>query len=142
MVRVNIINPTHLADQHLIAEYNEIIMLVAYARKHPKLEKEKIPKKYCLGTGHILFFKNKLLYLKKRHEQLIKEMKRRGFSPKRRLSISGVNKKLMHGWKPDKKDKEIIKKRLIQRIRKQVGFYKYYRKKRTMDFFRKLIKKG
>ena len=57
MVRVNIINPKYLADQHLRAEYLEIIMLVTYVRKHPKIKKE-LPKKYCLGTGHILFFKD------------------------------------------------------------------------------------
>ena len=36
MVRVNIINPNKLADQHLIAEYNEILMLLGYVRKYPK----------------------------------------------------------------------------------------------------------
>ena len=63
MVRINLINPKKLTDQHLIAEYNEILMLLGYVKKYPKLE--KIPSKYNLGKGHMLFFKNKLKYLKK-----------------------------------------------------------------------------
>ena len=77
MVRVNLISPKLLSDQHLIAEYNEILMLLGYVRKYPKLV--GIPKDYCLGKGHILFFKDKLGYLKERHELLKKEMRIRGF---------------------------------------------------------------
>ena len=73
MVRVNLIHPKSLADQHLIAEYDEILMLLGYVRRYPK--KENIPEKYTLGKGHIKFFKDKLLYLKKRHELIKEEMK-------------------------------------------------------------------
>ena len=38
MVRVNILNPRSLADQHLIAEYNEILMLISYIKKYPKVD--------------------------------------------------------------------------------------------------------
>jgi len=76
MVRINLINPKKLADQHLIAEYDEILMLLGYVKKYPRLG--KIPGKYSLGKGHILFFKNKLKYLKKRHELIKLEMKKRG----------------------------------------------------------------
>ena len=111
MVRVNIINPRNLADQHLMAEYYEIIMLVSYVRKHPSLK--DIPKGYCLAKGHIKFFKNKVGYLKKRHEQLRKEMKRRGFKPGMTLNLKGIPQGLKKGWKPCEKDKKVIKKRLI-----------------------------
>ena len=53
MVRINIIEPRKLADQHLIAEYNEILMLFGYVRKHPR--RENIPERYLLGPGHIKF---------------------------------------------------------------------------------------
>ena len=75
MVRINLINPKKLADQHLVAEHNEILMLLGYVRKHPMCL--NIPETYCLGRGHIKFFKNKLLYLKKRHELIKKEMIKR-----------------------------------------------------------------
>jgi len=123
MVRVNIISPKLLADQHLIAEYNEILMLFGYVKKHPKTG--KIPKEYCLGKGHMLFFKNKLKYLKKRHELLKKEMLRRGFIPKKTISLKGFPRKLLNGWRPKEKDFRIIKKRLREKISKKPGFYKY-----------------
>ena len=61
MVRINIINPKYLSDQHLIAEYLEIIMLVNYTKKHPKIK--DAPKNYALGKGHIKFFKNRNIIL-------------------------------------------------------------------------------
>ena len=61
MVRINLVHPKKLADQHLIAEYNEILMLIGYVRKYPPLE--NIPDSYKLGKGHVKFFKNKLDYL-------------------------------------------------------------------------------
>jgi deoxyribonuclease (pyrimidine dimer) len=135
MVRVNIINPRFLTDQHLIAEYNELLMLVAYIRKFPK--KEGIPLRYCLGKGHMKFFKDKLGYLKKRHELLKKEMKIRGF--KARKSLGKVNSK---DWKASSKDKEIIKKRIIEKIKLKPGFYRYYGKNRSRRFLIELVKKA
>jgi len=79
MVQVNLIDHGSLADQHLIAEYNEIFMLVPYIRKFPVCK--DTPKNYVLGTGHMTFFKDKVLYLKKKHESLKSKMKASGFFP-------------------------------------------------------------
>ena len=114
MVRINLINHLNLADQHLIAEYNEILMLLGYVKKYPELG--AIPSQYTLGKGHILFFKNKLKYLKKRHSLLKKEMEKRGFNTKVTINLNQFDKKLIHDWKPTKESIEIIKKRLIYKI--------------------------
>jgi hypothetical protein len=37
MVRVNLLEPSALSDQHLIAEYSEILRLLGYVRKHPEV---------------------------------------------------------------------------------------------------------
>jgi deoxyribonuclease (pyrimidine dimer) len=103
MVRINLIKPKQLADQHLIAEYNEILMLLGYVRKYPSMD--SIPEKYCLGKGHIKFFKNKLIYLKKRHEEIKKEMKKRGFATNKTITLEEFNKELKKDWKARKKDK-------------------------------------
>ena len=141
MVRINLINPESLADQHLIAEYNEILMLMAFIRKH-QIRKEKLPEEYRLGQGHMLFFKNKVRYLKNRHERIRKEMKKRGFHTGKTIKIRGINKKLVNGWRPKKKDKQIIKKRLIEKINLKPDFYRYYKKKKPKSFFIKKIKKA
>jgi deoxyribonuclease (pyrimidine dimer) len=133
MVRINIVNPRKLADQHLIAEYNEILMLFGYVKKHPK--KYEITHDYCLGKGHIRFFKDKLLYLKKRHELIKKEMQRRGFQKNKTINLKDFPKELQKGWKPQPKNFRLIKKRLREKIRLKPDYYRYERKKRSKKFF-------
>ena len=140
MVRVNIIHPRYLADQHLVAEYLEIIMLLSYVRKHPVVESKKMPEDYCLDKGHIIFFKNKIMYLKKRHELLKKEMRKRGFAAKKSLNCSKIRKELIKDWYATKNDKEIIKERLLWKINKKPNYYRYYGKRRTIEFWKQLIK--
>lgn len=125
MVRINLINPKYLTDQHLIAEYLEIIMLVSNAKKHPAKE---CGKEYCLGKGHINFFKNKLKYLKERHEIIKKEMRKRGFATRKSISFYGIKEENIKNWKPKEKDLQIIKKRLIEKINKKPYWYRYYGK--------------
>jgi deoxyribonuclease (pyrimidine dimer) len=139
MVRINLINPKYLADQHLIAEYNEILMLLGYVKRNPKLEIHKIPLDYKLGSGHILFFKNKLKYLKKRFELIKKEMKKRGFSGKIKIDLKKFNKKLVNDWNPSNLDKKIIKKRLIYKINLKPKYYKYYKEKKPKEFLIDMI---
>jgi deoxyribonuclease (pyrimidine dimer) len=140
MVRINLLNPRSLADQHLIAEYNEILKFFGHMRKYPHVT--SAPCRYCLGKGHIVFFKDKLLYLKKRHELLKKEMRRRGFRPNKNIKLGGFSKKLVNDWRPKKADKDIIKKRLVKKINEKPHYYKYCREKKKPKFFIDLIKKS
>ena len=142
MVRVNIINPKNLTDQHLIAEYKEIIMLIGYVKNNPGTSLDKIPKHYLLGSGHILFFKNKLGYLKNRFNKIKKEMKKRGFKANRNINISQFSEKLKKDWHASEKDKKIIKKRLIQRVKLKPKWYNYYRKNKPLKFYVDLINNG
>jgi len=138
MVRINLINPKKLSDQHLIAEYNEILMLIGHIKKYPKIY--GMPKKYSLGKGHITFFKNKIRYLKDRHELLKKEMKKRGFKSKKKIILNGFKKDQKNNWKPKKTDFEIIKKRIRSKIRFKPTYYRYYGEKKDKGFFIKLLK--
>ena len=139
MVRVNLIEPVRLADQHLIAEYNEILMLLGYVRKNPILD--KIPKKYCLGTGHIKFFKDKLTYLKKRHETIKKEMKSRGFKTDKKINLDEFPKELVNDWAPENGDYDIIKERISWKIKTKPNYYRYKGEKKEVDFFLDLLRK-
>jgi len=137
MVRINLINPKKLADQHLVAEYNEILMLFGYVRKHPKTY--EIDHDYCLGKGHIRFFKDKLLYLKKRHELIKKEMKIRGFRRDKTIDLRYFPKNLRNDWKPKQRHFKIIKMRLKYKVNLKPGFYRYYGVKRSKSFFLNLF---
>jgi deoxyribonuclease (pyrimidine dimer) len=139
MVRINLITPKNLADQHLIAEYDEILMLVAYIKKYPKIE--NIPDAYCLGMGHMKFFKDKLLYIKNRHENIKSEMKKRGFKINKTINLDLYNKENIKDWKPNKSDLDIIKKRIISKIELNPDYYRYYGIHKNNKFLINLIKK-
>jgi len=140
MVRINLIPPRNLADQHLIAEYNEILMLLGHIKKFTKIKNQ--PKEYCLGKGHITFFKDKIKYLKERHELIKKEMKKRGFNNSKKIKLSNYPKKYRNNWKPKKKDKEIIKEKIISKINLKPNYYRYCREKKSKNFLIKLINKN
>jgi deoxyribonuclease (pyrimidine dimer) len=137
MVRVNLIHPKKLADQHLIAEYNEILMLLAYVKKYPK--EDNIPENYVLGKGHIKFFKNKLLYLKERHEKLKNEMKNRDFATNKTINLNEFPLNLINSWKSSKKDEIIIVSRIIEKINKKPNYYRYYGEHKPQGFFVSLL---
>lgn len=137
MVRINIINPKKLSDQHLIAEYLEIMMLIGYVKKHPN--KTGIPESYTLGKGHIKFFKDKLIYLKNRHIDIKNEMKKRGFAVNKKVNLKGIDNIFMNDWKPNKSDYGVIKKRILWKIEKKPNWYRYYSDKKNFNFFKKLL---
>lgn len=138
MVRINLINPKKLTDQHLIAEYNEILMLFGHVNKFPKINNQ--PKRYTLGKGHITFFKDKLLYLSKRHEMLKKEMKKRGFETNKKISLEKYPKELKNDFKPKKEDIKLIQKRIIEKINLKPNYYRHYGNYKPKKFFIDLIK--
>lgn len=78
MTRVNsAINPSSLCDQHLVAEYKEILRVSRESHRTPL---HIIPAKFKLGTGHVKFFADKGMFMHRRHNDLITEMHKRGFS--------------------------------------------------------------
>lgn len=138
MVRINLINPRKLSDQHLIAEYLEIMMLVGYVKSYPCLT--GVPESYRLGEGHIKFFKDKLLYLKNRHELIKQEMKKRGFVTNKNLSLAGFGKKYCNDWKPCSCDFELIKCRIKTKIKMRPNFYRYCGEYKGGKFFIDLLR--
>ena len=117
-------------------------MLIAYIKKYSKTNLNKIPNNYSLGKGHILFFKNKVLYLKNRHEKLKKEMNIRGFKTRKTVYTNQFSKNLLNNYKPNNEDKKIIKKRLIEKLKLKPNFYRYYSKNKSERFFINLINKS
>ena len=144
MARVNSgISPKYLSDQHLIAESVEITMITGALRKDDYKIKGQVPDKYCLGTGHINFFKPKIIYLRNRLDEINYEMKRRGFNPGTFISLKEfalINPELCNHWKPSLKDSNLVRDRIIERLKEpkkaKPGFHKYYGKSiEDMDEF-------
>lgn len=81
MTRINIIDPSLLLDSHLLAELREITRIPnAIISGKAKIDFKAIPERYTLGRGHVIFWYDKLGYIRARYEQLYKEAKKRGFN--------------------------------------------------------------
>lgn len=130
MTRINIIDPSELTDQHLIAEYREIRLLTQNLRRSfaskDGFNKNKIPRQFTLNAGHVLFFKDKGLYINNRYQQLQNEMKNRGFKPTcENIDTSVWPADFYNDWQPSERDFEIIRERINLRISQRPGWYRY-----------------
>lgn len=104
MTRINAAIPVEqLCDQHLLAEHREIKRIPnavkAKYEKGQSVNVSKIPKFFKLGSGHVIFFYDKLLYLDKRYEKIYQECKRRGFNvTDYSKCFEGIPKHLYNDW--------------------------------------------
>jgi len=84
MTRINLVEPHQLTDKHLMAEYRElprIFTAVLKLQAHRKTPADvTIPDHYVLGTDHMKFFYNKIVWLRRRYVLLQKELTSRGFN--------------------------------------------------------------
>ena len=131
MTRINIISVSELYDQHLIAEYREITMVPAALKRtlssKKGLDESKIPINYTLNKGHVYFFYNKGEYLFKRYQQIIDEMRKRGFKPdiKRKFPKDiFINNNLYNDWEPSLEDFKIIRERIESKIKVRPDWYR------------------
>ena len=116
MTRRNVgIQPVELNNQHLIAEHREIKRIPNCIAKG-KYNMDGIPNKFKLGTGHVKFFYNKLLYLKNRYISLYNECIKRGFNVQNYIGAwDNIPQELMNDYKPTYTDRLIIQERIYDR---------------------------
>jgi hypothetical protein len=81
MTRINVVPVETLTREHLVAEYRELPRVFTLAANAKNGWWKKQPQSYTLGTGHVLFFYNRLKFLADRHKQLVHEMLKRGYKP-------------------------------------------------------------
>ena len=83
VTRINLIAPSELTRQHLVAEYRELPRIFGLARRAiargERPDGIRNPTHYVLGPGHCRFFYPRLRFLVRRHEALIREMRKRGY---------------------------------------------------------------
>lgn len=117
MTRINIgISPKQLTNKHLIAEHREIKRIPnCIAKGRYKLE--NIPNEFKLGTGHVKFFYNKLLYLRNRYIKLYQECITRGFKVQNYVSAwDNVPSSLMNDYIVKDKDRKLIEIRIKEKL--------------------------
>ena len=130
MTRINIVPPSELTDQHLMAEYDELPRVGSFLRKSLKkgirFVRLMIPNMYGYGKGHVSFFYNKGLYLKKRYNDIIKEIHKRKIAnvPKEDYPVElFFPEEFINDYKPTEQELEINRKRIQDRINSNPNWY-------------------
>lgn len=117
MTRINCgISPKELTNKHLMAEFYEIIR-IPNAIKSGRAKVENIPDKFKLGTGHVKFFYNKLLYLRTRYDLLYLELKNRKYNVSYNENIwKDLPRELYNDYIPTEDDRQIVRQRILERL--------------------------
>lgn len=131
MARINVgVNPKYLSDQHLLAEAVEILMVVGSLKKQKFFLKKPTPKQFKLGTGHIRFFWDKILYLNRRLSYVKNEIVNRGMQTNHEIDVSEIPLDLLNDWNPNEADFTLLKNRISERLKSPLkggkNFHKYY----------------
>ena len=116
MTRINAgIPPAELNDKHLMAEHREIKRIPNCINKG-RFSMKGQPDTFTLGTGHVKFFYDKLLFLSKRYKELYLECKKRNFNVTDYSECwDGVPKHLNNDYQPSDYDRLLIKQRIAER---------------------------
>lgn len=144
MTRINSnIDVTSLSDEHLLAEHREIKRLPSVLNKAIKSGSiKKIPGSFRLGSGHVLFFLDKMKFVKTRYEALHNECIRRNFNVTDfSENFNNIDNAYFNDWKCSNSDNAIVKTRIVERIKnssKQSFHYcgEKYDKKFFIDLLR------
>ena len=128
MTRINLIHPSKLTDQHLIAEYRELPRVFWAVRTKLSENKQiKIWDKYKMWTWHVIFFYDKLWFLEKRYYEIVKECRKRRFNIKFSiLNLSDIPDEYKKDYHPNKKDLDISNFRIQEKLSQKKWFYKMY----------------
>lgn len=123
MTRVNVVPPSELCDQHLLAELREIkrIPNSIFSGKI-KIDKN-MPPHYVLGEGHIKFFTTRIRFLGNRYTELLKESRKRGFNTKYLWPIRASIILPQGDYEPSAKDYAINRQRIRDQIPKVPRYY-------------------
>ena len=120
MTRINVgIPPQELNNSHLFSELRESKRLPNCIIKG-RFSLAKQPKEFTLGTGHVRFFYDKLLYLKKRNDQLYQECLKRGIKAtdysQSYIEAMRLYPHLANDYEPTERDRQIIRERINERL--------------------------
>jgi len=131
LTRINIIPVEELTDQHLMAEYREIFMVGSALQRSLNSKSwnpKKIPDKFTLNKGHVMFFYDKGKYLFKRYDEIREELKKRNFKldDHRHFKTYQFPIEYFNDWEPTDEDQKLIRQRIEERILQKPEWYRHY----------------
>ena len=119
MTRINSAIPVKcLTDEHLLAEHREIKRLPYCLRKAIVSGSiNKIPVKFTLGKGHVLFFLDKMSFVLKRYNEIRNEIINRGFCVQDYSdNWKKIDVKYFNTHNCDSEEKKLLIDRISERI--------------------------
>lgn len=133
MTRINSAIPVkYLTDEMLLAEHREIKRLPSVLSKAIQCNSvSKVPNKFCLGTGHVKFFLNKMLFIFNRYKIIKDECELRKFNITDYSSnFLNIDDKYMNDYTPTEGEYSLLKERITERINNSNKQYFHYYGKR------------
>lgn len=129
MTRINSAIPVKfLTDEMLLAEHREIKRLpyvLAKSIKNGSITRK--PKQFCLGTGHVLFFLDKMLFVLNRYNKIRLECLTRGFNVQNFSdNFSGIDAQYFSDYMPTKEEQTLLINRITDRINNSKKDYFHY----------------
>lgn len=155
MTRINLVPPEELMDQHLFAEFREIKMVPKSLRRSLRAAEARdvkthgyrdayvqalmgqaivlaaVPQAYALNTGHVSFFYDKALYLRKRYAALKQELDRRGINYNRNSELDpdgvfdALDERFRKDYDPTPEALALVRARIAEKIAMKPSWYRY-----------------
>lgn len=128
MTRINLVHPSKLADQHLLAEHRELTRIPNAVLKRNTNFMLDLPTTYRMGPGHVRFFYNKLGFLYSRYLDVGAECICRRFNivpifPYKEDFYHAAQERLWNDWKPSQGDIRVSQNRLLERWKPSFRYY-------------------
>lgn len=116
MTRINCVPAAELCRQHLVAEYRELPRVFKLAEAAAQRGPALAPANYTLGPGHVKFFYARLGYCRRRFQELVAELLRRGYHPQyTSCPVVEVPASWWQDWAPDATSLQLNRQRLADR---------------------------
>lgn len=121
MTRINsAINVRCLTDEHLLAEHREIKRLpYCFGKAIASGSVKRIPDKFTLGRGHVLFFLDKMFFVLDRYIRIRDECKRRGLRVTDYLEnffTNSIPDSFKQNYTPTEEERQLLIGRITERI--------------------------
>ena len=125
----------------LFAEYREIKRVPNKLKNGKYSLRSVAPIKFTLNTGHELFFKDKILYLKKRSDALYTELLKRGYNIENYSECyKDIPEEFFNDWQETIESRILLKERINLRLLESKQVIRYYNNVISLEDALKLIK--
>ena len=120
MTRINSAIPVrNLTDEHLLAEHREIKRLPYCLKQAIRSGSiSKIPDQFVLGTGHVIFFLDKMLFVRNRLSKIHEECLKRGLNvASYDENFADVEHIYLNDYTPSERERTLLIERITERLK-------------------------